>query len=540
MTSPPTSAGEELPEAVSSPPGAAPAPASTAQPPVNPWFAMLAIALGVTVVMLDGTITAVANPELALDLGATLSDLQWITNVYLLALAATLVLVGKLGDRYGRRTIFLIGVGGFGLASVAIGSAPAVSAVIVARAFQGLFGAMIITNSLSLLRATFSVAELPRALAVFSAITGLSTAAGPIVGGLLVDALSWRWAFYINAPVVLLSILVGLRALRRTPPEPHGRFDILGMVLLVGTLLSFTYAVIQAPEIGWGDPLVIALFALSAVLLVVFVLAERRAEDPLMPLYLFRNRSITAGAVLTLIVFLAMMGALFFLMLFMQQLNGDSPLMAGVKMLPMSIGSMIGASLAGGLLPRIGPRPPLVVGMLITAASMFLMLLIDVGDSYLVLGVPLALLGFALGCVMTSSIQAIMGNVSESDAGPAGGLQQTANQIGAILGTSVLGAVMAAVADSGFTEALRDQGAPEPVVTALSGEGAALVGQGVAPIPPDATPALAGMIRSATETAFVDGMHMVMLVAGIVAVVGALVGLLVRRGRVVEGAAVMH
>ncbi|MGX6449014.1 MFS transporter [Patulibacter sp. S7RM1-6] len=518
---------------------AAPARADAA-PPVNPWLAMVAIAFGMVVVLLDGTITAVANPVLAEDLEASLGDLQWITNVYLLALAATLVLSGKLGDRFGRKRVFLIGVVGFGISSVWIGTSPAVWSVIAARVFQGLFGSLIVTNALALLRATFPADQLPKALGVFGALTGVSSAAGPIIGGLIVEYLSWRWAFFVNAPVAIVAIVVGIRALRAEPPTPQPRFDIAGMVLLVGTLVAFTYGVIRAPEEGWGDTLVVALLALSVVLGALFVAVEARAIDPLMPLRLFRDRSISAGALLTLVAFFALVGSLFFVMLFLQQVGGDTPVEAGLQVLPLSVGSVVGSGVASALLARFGARVPLVGGMLLTALAMVLMTRVDVGFSYPTLGVPFLVLGFGLGLVMPASIQAVVGNAKDEDAGPASGLQQTANQIGGVIGTSVLGAIMAAVAKGAFADELTDRQVPDQVVGALSGEAASAVSQGVAPVPPGSPGPLAEAITSSAHAAFVSGMHTTMLVGAGLAVVGALIALVVRRGRVVDGGVPMH
>lgn len=519
----------------------APAASAAAHPAHgNPWFAMVAIALGMIVVLLDGTITAVANPVLAEDLGATLGDLQWITNVYLLALASILVLAGKLGDRFGRKTIFLTGIVGFGIASIGIGASQAVWMVIAWRVVQGLFGALIVTNALALLRETFPADKLPAALGAFAAITGASSAAGPIVGGLVIEHLSWRWAFFINAPVVLLGLLVGVRALRAAAPSPHGVFDVRGVVLLAATMLSFTYAIIRAPEEGWGDTLVIALLVLAVVLGYVFTRVERVAADPLVPLGLFRDRSISAGVLLTVLTFFALLGAMFFVLLFLQQVEGHSPVEAGLYVMPLSIASIVGSGISSALLVRFGPRPPLVAGMLLAAAGMALMTRVGQGASYLDLAVPFATLGLGLGLVMTASIQAIVGNASDEDAGPASGVQQTANQLGGVVGTSVLGAIMAAVASSSFEDGLAERGAPAELVDALGEQGATAVSQGVAPIPPDAPAPLAGVIQAATDAAFVSGMHTTMAIAAGLTAAGALLGLLVRRGRVVEGQIAVH
>lgn len=271
------------------------------------------------------------------------------------------------------------------------------------------------------------------------------------------------------------------------------------------------------------------------------IAVERRTADPLVPLRLFRDRSITIGVALTVLTFFALLGAMFFVLLFLQQIEGHSPVVAGLYSMPLSVGSIVGAGLASALLPRVGPRPPLVVGMLLAAGGMGLMTQLEAGGGFLDVGAPFAILGIGLGLVMTASIQAILGNASEADAGPASGVQQTANQLGGVVGTSVLGAVMAATVSSQFEEDLTSRSVPADVVTGLSEQGATAVSQGVAPVPPGSPEPLAEAIRAATETAFVSGMHTTMAVAALVTLAGALLALLVRRGRETDtSGVVMH
>ncbi|MFC9557740.1 DHA2 family efflux MFS transporter permease subunit [Rhodococcus sp. NPDC056960] len=501
---------------------------------------MIAIALGVLIVSLDGTITAVANPVLAHDLGASLSGLQWITNIYLLAMAATLVLAGKLGDRFGRRTVFLVGIVGFGAASAAIACAPSVMMVITGRLGQGLFGALIITNALALLRALFPAETLPKALSLFASLIGASSAAGPLLGGLLIEHTSWRWAFMINVPIALVSLVVGLLVLPRRQYVDSTPFDLAGSVLLAAALLLITYGLIQAPEVGWTNLAVLSLLAAGIVAGVAFVLAEKRAVDPLIPLRLFADRSITLGVLLTIISFFSLVGSLFFVLLFLQQINGDSPMTAGLHILPLSVANVVASSSSGWIINRYGPRPPLIGGMLFSAVGFALFTGVDPHGSYLSLALPFTVLGLGVGLVMTSSVQAVLGNAAVDDAGPAAGMHQTSLQIGGILGTAVLGAVMAfAVADS-FTTAMTDNGVPDAVVGEVSGEAVRAVAQGVTPLSPEMAPQTVTALQTATETAFMHGMHTTMWVGAGVSLLGAVLSIGIKRGRVVEGAASVH
>ncbi len=506
----------------------------------NPWVAMTAIALGVLIVSLDGTITAVANPVLVVDLGASLSGLQWITNIYLLAMAATLVLAGRLGDRFGRRSVFLSGIVGFGLASAGIALAHSVEMVIFSRLGQGIFGALIVTNALALLRSVFSEAALPKALAVFASLIGASSAAGPLIGGLLIEHTSWRWAFLINVPVAAISLATGLFLLPKGRVVRTVKFDVLGSILLTSSLLAITYGLIKAPESGWTNWHVIGWLVGGTVTGLAFVEAERRASDPLVPLRLFADRSITLGVILTIISFFALVGSLFFILLFLQQINGDSPMAAGLHILPMSIANVIASSSCGWIIKRYGARPPLFMGMLLSAVGFLLFTTIEPHGSYLSLAIPFVVLGLGIGFVMTASVQAILGNANVADAGPAAGVHQTSLQVGGILGTSVLGAVMAAASAAKFHETLLGNVIPDFIVDRVSEDAVRAVAQGTTPVVTEIDPALSLTLRSATETAFMYGLQTTMWVGAIVSLIGAFVSIGIRRGRVTKTATHIH
>ncbi|WP_415977214.1 DHA2 family efflux MFS transporter permease subunit [Rhodococcus sp. 077-4] len=501
---------------------------------------MAAIASGVLIVGLDGTITAVANPVLAADLGATLSGLQWITNIYLLAMAATLVLSGKLGDRLGRRRVFMTGVVGFGVASATIAMAPAVSVVIAGRLGQGLFGALIVTNAVALLRETFPPSQLPKALSVFSALIGASAATGPLIGGFLIEHTSWRWAFLINVPIAAVSIIASLRLLPKGKLSTGASFDVLGAVLLGAGLLGITYGLIDGAESGWGEVHVVALIVIGVVLAVAFVFAERRAKDPLTPLRLFADRNISLGLVLSAMSFFALVGAMFFILLFLQQVNGDSPMQAGLHFLPLSVANVVAAAVCGRILVRFGARPPLVAGMALTAIGFVLFTRLEPHQAYIELMVPFVLLGFGVGLVMTSSVQSVIGSAAVDDAGPAAGAQQTALQIGGILGTSGLGAVMAYVVGSRFGPAMVDEGVPDATVDALAGGAVRSVGQGVPPALGGVDERAVSAVERATEITFMDGLHMSMWVGAAVALTAAVLALFLKPGPVVDTGPSVH
>jgi MFS family permease len=286
--------------------------AHTQAPAQHSWAPLLTIASGVFLVALDGTITAVANPVLAVELKATLGGLQWVTSAYLLALAGVLVLAGRLGDRWGRKTTFQIGVAGFALSSVGIAASPTIEAVIAARVGQGVFGALIVTNALSLLRTSYSGARLATALATFGTVIGAASATGPLIGGLLVDGVGWRWAFLINAPVGALSLIAAHRYVSGPLPERGKRLDVLGAVVLMSALICLTYGIIHAGETTWASATVVTTLVAGVLLTLTFALVERGQAGALVPLRLFRDRNVVIGVVLGFVSFFSLVGALFF------------------------------------------------------------------------------------------------------------------------------------------------------------------------------------------------------------------------------------
>ena len=498
----------------------------------SPWIALSTVAIGMFVVALDGTITAVANPVLATELGASLSGLQWITNAYLLAMAGTLVLAGKLGDTWGRKRAYLCGVAGFGLASTMIGLASNVGVVVAGRGLQGIFGALIITNSLALIRSSFPVRKLPGALSAFAAIVTSASAGGPVIGGLLVGLLSWRWAFLVNLPIAVGALIAGARYLPRGHRATTGRaFDLSGTLSLVVSLTLVTYGLISASERGWTDPLVLGCLSIGLLAATAFVLIERTVSDPLVPLRLFRDRSISIGVVLSVLTFFALVGAMFFALLFLQQVNGDSPVVAGLHLLPMSLASVIGSSGTGRVISRFGVRIALVTGMTLSTAGFALLGTVDQHASTFALALPFGVLGLGLGVVMTATVQVILANAPERDAGAASGLQQTANQIGGVLGIAVLGAVMSAVTVSALKDKAQAAGVPDAIWSGWTASATHGVAQGIAPSSDGATPAVVDAIWRATQDSFVAGMQVTMWVGAAIMLVGTLLALAVRSGK---------
>ncbi|WP_162795490.1 DHA2 family efflux MFS transporter permease subunit [Nonomuraea lactucae] len=506
---------------------AGPSAASEAGRPQSPWGSLLAVCLGVFVVAIGITVTSVGNPVLAQDLGATLSQLQWVTNGYLLALASTLVLAGRIGDRFDRRKLFLLGIAGFGLTTTVITFAPTVGVVIGARALQGVFGALILTNALTLLRTTFPVERLPVALGVFTAVLEGASASGPIIGGWLIGSFGWRSGFAIGIPIAVISLVVAALVIRRQPVQRAGRFDFAGTALLVLTLVCLTYAVIQAPEAGWGSPIIVAALAASAILGTAFVLAETRVADPLVPLRLFRDRSVTIGLTLTLMTNFALLGAMFFVILHLQNVLGRSPLEAGLQTTPLSVATMVAAMGSSALIRRAGTRGPLVGAFLVAGIAFLLFTGLGADASYLDVGIPFALLGAGLGVTMTASMHAILANTPAELAAPTAGIHQMVFHLGGLVGTAVLGAVVAARSTAVWPSNLAQAGVPGEVAARIERSGGALVSQGVAPVPEGLSGQVGELVTRAAHLSFASGMHAALWVGAVTMLLCAVLGLFV-------------
>jgi EmrB/QacA subfamily drug resistance transporter len=507
----------------------------------NPTLTLLAVALGVMMVALDGTIVAVANPAIQADLNASLAGIQGVTNAYLLALAVSLITMGKLGDRFGHKKVFLTGVTGFALSSAAIGLsgtiASSIGLVIAFRAVQGVFGAMLQPSALALLRETFPAEKLNWAIGIWGAVIGASTAAGPIVGGLLVQHISWESCFYVNVPVGAAALVMSLLVLRETPSSPAATsFDFPGVATLSGALFLLIWGLIKGSSYGWGSPAELAFLGGAALVGLLFVLRESRARQPLLPLRLFRSASLSAGTALVVLLMFALFGAMFFMTFYLENVHGLDPVAAGVRLLPMTGMLIVGAPLSGAVISRIGPRIPIVAGMTLAAVALFGLSGLSATSSPDDTIVWFLLLGLGLSPVMVGATDVIVGNAPVEMAGVAGGLQSTAMQVGGTLGTAVLGAVMAARISSLLPASWQAAHLPPLTATQLAGVKSA-VSVGAAPVTSGTPQPIATVITDISHAAFVSGMHTAFLVAAAVALAGAVIGLLTRRG---NGAAGVH
>lgn len=517
-------------DVMSTPTSTRPAEPRTRRGHGNPWWTLVAVAFGVTMVGLDATVVSIANPAIATSLHADLAGLQWVTNGYLLALAVSLIIAGRLADRFGRKRLFIAGVVLFALASALVGLSGSIGMVILWRVVQGLAGAMLQPASLAILRNAFPPNKLNMAIGIWGGSSALSIASGPIVGGLLVEHIGWESVFYINIPVGIITLLISTWVIRESrDPEAGGSFDFAGVILLTGSLFTLVWGLIKAAERGFGDTLPLSFFAAAVVLGVAFVIREQRARQPLLPLRLFRSISLSSATVLVTLAFFALFGALFFLTLYLQQVHGMTPVRAGVELLPLTSVFVVSSPLAGLLNAKFGPRPPLVAGMLFNAIALFGLSRLQVDSPYSHLWPWFIVLGFGFGFVIVSGTEAIVGNAPVELAGVAGGLQQTGMQLGGVLGTTIFGTIMATQVGNVLFSKLTGAGLPASVAKQLD-SAKEYVSQGVAPVPKGAPAGVAQAITTGSHLAFMSGFTTSLVIGSIVSVVAAFGALLVRKG----------
>ncbi|MCS0634866.1 MFS transporter [Streptomyces sp. LP05-1] len=402
-------------------------------------MALLVIASCQLMVVLDITIVNIALPHMQRALHFSTTDLSWVVNAYTLTFGGLLLLGGRAGDILGRRRVFVFGILLFVTASLLGGLAQASWQLLAARALQGVGGAIASPTSLALISTTFEEGpERNRAFGVFAAVSSGGSAIGLLAGGVLVEWLDWRWVLFVNVPIGVLIALAAPRCIKESERHP-GDFDLTGAMLSTAGMVLLVYGFIRAGQDGWSEGLTLASFAVALLVLVLFVLVERRSRNPITPLHMFadRNRAGTYGIMLCLAA--AMMSMFFFLTLFVQNVLDFGPLLAGLAFLPVSAIIAVGAGLASQLLPRFGPKPFMVTGALLAAAGLAWLTLIDTDSSYAsgVLG-PMLVFGLGMGMMFVSLTLMALSNVPVRESGAASGLLNATQQVGGSLGLAIL------------------------------------------------------------------------------------------------------
>ena len=431
---------------------------------------LAACILGTTVVTVDSTAINVALPAIAEDLGGGLAGQQWTSNAYLLTLSSLLLIGGSLGDVIGERRVFFVGVAGFGVTSLLCALAPTIELLVAARALQGVSGALLTPAALAVIVRTFSEAERGQAVGAWTAWGGIGTVLGPVVGGQLVDAASWRWIFLLNLPVVLGTLFMVSRAVPADAPrEPGARLDLTGAALCALGLAGITFGLIELPMRGLSDPLIAASLIGGAALLAGFLLYERRASHPMLPLGLFRRRNFAAGNLETFAMYGGLSVVFFMLVLFLQGVAGFSALAAGSATVPVTLVMFALAARFGRLADRYGPRWFMGGGPLVCAAGLALMLRMDADVDYWTELLP-ALLVFALGLaiVVAPLTATVLSDADDHNAGIASAVNNAIARVAGLVAIAAIGAIVA----SQYGARLEDElgaAAAQPAVRAALG-----------------------------------------------------------------------
>jgi EmrB/QacA subfamily drug resistance transporter len=508
-------------------PAAAPCSAAAA-----PWI-LAATILGSSLAFIDGSVVNLALPSLQATLNATVTDVQWVIEAYALLLAALMLVGGSLGDIYGRKRVYIAGVILFAAASTWCGLAPDVGQLIIARAFQGVGAALLIPGSLAIIGASFQKRDRGKAIGTWSGFTSITAAVGPVLGGFLIEHGSWRWAFFINLPLALAVLALTIRFV----PESRNRqaaatLDWFGAVLVTVGLGGIVYALVESSKRTWMDPGLLTALLLGVSALVAFVVVEAHTKAPLLPLHLFRARNFTGVNMVTLFLYSALSGALFFFPLNLIQVQGYSATAAGAAMLPF-IGLMFLLSpWSGGLVDRYGPRLPLVVGSLIVAIGFGLFALPGIGGSYWSTFFPAVV---ALGLGMTTCVAplttTVMNSVSEERVGTASGINNAVSRLAGLLSIAVLAVIMLASFNLDLSSRLTALNLEPGIRQQLETQRVRLAAIEI----PHVDTRLRTKIRQTIDDSFVAGFRVVMLTASGLALLSAITAFCILKAKADSG-----
>jgi EmrB/QacA subfamily drug resistance transporter len=493
------------------------------------WWTLLVVCVGSFMLLLDVTIVNVALPEIESDLGASLTDLQWVVDSYVLALASLTLIAGALGDRLGRRRVFVFGLAVFTVASLLAGFASEPLQLELARALQGVGGAGMFGTVLALIAQEFPAGERAVALGAWGATVGAGVAVGPLVGGLVVEELGWEWVFFINIPIGAAAIALTLARVRESSEPAQGRLDWPGVATLAGGLFLLVFGLLRGNGEGWYSAEIIASLAGAAGLLLAFVAVELRAAEPLLDVRLFRIPAFTGASVGALAISAGLFAMLLYFVLYLQNVLGYSPLETGVRLLPITVAAFVFAPLGAKLAERLPLRIFVGGGLAVVGAGLLAMRGLDADSEWTALFVGFLLAGAGAGLVNPTLAEAAIGVVPRERAGVATGINNTFRQIGIAVGIAVLGALFQNRVETKLEENLA---AGPASVRPLAGDLAATAASGST----DATLTRApegteGFVALAARDAFVSGLNGILLVAAAVAFAGAVLTFVLVRPR---------
>jgi EmrB/QacA subfamily drug resistance transporter len=485
----------------------------------EPWI-LAATILGSSMAFIDGTVVNVALPALQKNLNATVIDVQWVVEAYALFLAALLLAGGSLGDHFGRKRVYTIGVALFALASIWCGLAPNINQLIIARAVQGAGGALLVPGSLAIISASFSEDKRGKAIGTWSGFTAITAAIGPVLGGWLIEHVSWRAVFFINAPLALIVLLLVFLHVPESRDEESGRLDWAGAALATVALGGIVYGLIESSRRGFADPMIVAALILGVLTALVFLVIETRQKNPMLPLMLFRSRNFSGANLLTLFLYTALSGALFFMPLNLIQVQGYTATAAGAALLPFILIMFALSRWSGGLVKRYGAKLPLVIGPIIAAGGFALFMRPQVGGSYWTTFFPaVVVLGLGMAVCVAPLTTTVMNSVPQNRAGIASGINNAVSRTAGLLAVAVLGIVMLHTFNAGLDQRLLTLGITPEVRQALDQQRSKLA---AAEVPTSLDSTQRQTLKQAVDGAFVSGFRRVTIVSAGLALLSAL------------------
>jgi EmrB/QacA subfamily drug resistance transporter len=492
------------------------------------FWVLVATILGSSMAFIDGTVVNVALPVLQTELRATVGDAQWVVEAYSLFLASLILVGGSLGDSFGRKRIFAIGIALFTVASVLCGLSPNVTLLIIARAVQGIGGALLVPGSLAIISASFDSKERGRAIGTWSGFTAITSVIGPVLGGALVQYASWRWVFFINVPLAAIVLFVLFwRVPESRDTEDSPGLDWVGALLATLGLGGIVYGLIQAGNVGLGPLTVLGALAGGVVALIVFIIVEARSHSPMVPLNLFRSRTFSGANLLTLFLYAALGGTLFFLPFNLISVQGYPPSGAGAAMLPTILILFLLSRWSGGLINRYGAKLPLIIGPCIAAVGFALFALPDIGGSYWTTFFPASVvLGIGMAISVAPLTTAVMGAVDAHRSGTASGINNAVSRTAGLLAIAVLGIIVLVVFNGSLDSHLATLNLPGQVLQAINAQRFKLVS---IQIPVGGTTGL--LVKQAINESFVAGFRAASLTGAGLALASALSSWLLIEGK---------
>ena len=493
--------------------------ASPSAPTATPWI-LAATIVASSMAFIDGTVTNVALPALQREFNASLVDVQWVIEAYALFLSALLLVGGAAGDRFGRRRVFLLGVALFAASSGWCGLASGVRELIVARALQGIGGALLVPGSLAIISASFAEHARGKAIGTWSGATAIASALGPVLGGWLIDHWSWRAVFFINIPLAIVAIAIALRHVPESRnADTQGDIDWTGALLATLGLGGVVYALIESSNGGWSHPGILASLLVGILALIGFVAVEMRAAAPMMPPQLFRSRAFAGANLLTFLLYGALGGSLFFVPLNLIQVQGYSTTAAGAALLPLILLLAVLSRWSGSLIDRYGAKGPLVVGPVLSACGFALFAVPAVGGSYWLTFFPASVvLGLGMAITVAPLTTTVMNSIDVSFSGAASGINNAASRVAGLIAVAAFGLVMASIFNRSLHGQLEGAGLAPAVIAAVEQQRNRLA---AIQLPASVSAEEATIVRRAIAEAFVTGFRWIMLLSAALALASA-------------------